>query len=157
MTTTVDILNARILVVDDMRPMVVLLQRILRSAGYVDISTTTDPDIVCELHRQYRYDLILLDLEMPVMDGLQVLQALQREETALPAVIVISAHPDKKIQVFQAGAKDYISKPFELSEVLARVQNTLQAQLLQAETQNKISVLEQQLNEINSQSTEPRT
>jgi adenylate cyclase len=129
-----DILNAGILIVDDKEANVLLLERILRGAGYVSISSTMDPGRVCDLHRANRYDLILLDLQMPGLDGFQVMELLKEiePEDYLP-VLVITAQPDHKLRALKAGAKDFISKPFDLAEVLARVRNMLQVRLLHAE------------------------
>lgn len=130
-----DILNAKILIVDDQEVNVLLLERMLRGAGYVSITYTIDPGEVCELHQKNRYDLILLDLLMPGMDGFQVMESLKEIETDgyLP-VLVITAQPDHKLRALKAGAKDFISKPFELAEVLARVRNMLEVRLLHLET-----------------------
>ncbi len=81
MISSSDILNARILIVDDQEANVLLLERMLRGAGYASIASTTDPREVCELHRKNRYDLILLDLQMPGMDGFQVMEGLKEIET----------------------------------------------------------------------------
>jgi adenylate cyclase len=107
----------------------------LRGAGYVSITSTTNPGEVCELHLKNRYDLILLDLQMPGMDGFQVMENLREIETDgyLP-VLVITAQPDHKLRALKAGAKDFVSKPFELEEVLARVYNMLEVRLLHLET-----------------------
>jgi len=74
MISKADILNAKVLIVDDLDANVRLLEQILRGAGYVSIASTMDPTEVCELHRNNRYDLILLDLKMPDMDGFQVMR-----------------------------------------------------------------------------------
>ncbi|MBK8727640.1 MAG: response regulator [Holophagaceae bacterium] len=126
------ILQARILIVDDLAANVTLLERMLRGAGYDDITATTDPGQVCDLHLNNHYDLILLDLQMPVMDGFQVMQGLEEieREGYLP-VLVITAQPGHKLKALRAGAKDFISKPFDLAEVLARVRNILEVRLLQ--------------------------
>jgi putative two-component system response regulator len=126
-----DILSAKILIVDDLEANVILLERILRGAGYISITVATDPTTVCELHREHCYDLILLDLNMPGMDGFQVMQNLYEVETGgyIP-VLVITAQPDKKLRALRAGAKDFIGKPFEVAEVLARVSNMLEVRLL---------------------------
>jgi len=71
MVDSADILNAGILIVDDQEVNALLLERMLRGAGYVSISSTMDPNEVCELHRKNRYGLILLDLLMPGLDGLR--------------------------------------------------------------------------------------
>jgi sigma-B regulation protein RsbU (phosphoserine phosphatase) len=137
MVSKSDILNAGILIVDDQQPNVLLLERMLRGAGYVSIDSTTDPNEVCELHSKNHYDLILLDLQMPGMDGFQVMEGLKELETGgyLP-VLVITAQPDHKLRALTAGAKDFVSKPFDLAEVLARVYNMLEVRLLHLETKH---------------------
>ena len=120
MITEADILNARILIVDDQAFNISVLDRILSGVGYSSVSSTTDPYQVCPMHRENRYDLILLDLQMPGMDGFAVMASLKSSatESYLP-VIVLTAQPGHKLRALQAGAKDFISKPFELAEVLA--------------------------------------
>jgi DNA-binding response OmpR family regulator len=134
MINSSEILHGSILIVDDQQANVILLERILRSAGYESISSTMDPRRVLELHRKNRYDLILLDIQMPGMDGFQVMETLKQTEAgnSLP-VLVITSQPDFKLRALQAGAKDFISKPFELGEVLARVHNMIEMRLLQKE------------------------
>jgi adenylate cyclase len=126
-----DILEAKLLIVDDQAANVLLLERLLRGAGYTDITSTQNPVEVCELHRKNNYDLILLDLRMPGLDGFQVMAGLKEIETEgyLP-VLVITAQPDEKVRALKAGARDFISKPFDLVEVLARVRNLLEVRLL---------------------------
>jgi PAS domain S-box-containing protein len=126
-----DILNASILVVDDQPANVALLEEALRQAGYTQVSSTMDPKEVCALHRKNRYDLILLDLQMPGMDGFQVMEGLKTNvhDAWLP-VLVITAQPGHKLRALQAGARDFISKPFDLIEVRTRIRNTLEVRLL---------------------------
>lgn len=134
MVTTADILNAGILVVDDQEANVLLLEQMMRGAGYTAISSTTNPHKVCGLYRAHRYDLILLDIKMPGMDGFQVMECLKKIETNDYApVLVFTAEPGHKQRALQAGAKDFVSKPFEMVEVLTRVHNILEARLLQKE------------------------
>lgn len=140
------ILDARILIVDDLETNITLLARMLRSAGYRSVTSTLDPSAVCALHRKHRYDLILLDLLMPGMDGFQVMEGLKETEPDgyLP-VLVISAQPDQKLRALEAGARDFVSKPFDLPEVLARVRNLLEAQLLHKAIRHCNDVLEQRV------------
>ena len=135
MISTTDILNGKILIVDDQEPNVILLVQMLRGAGYACVTSTTNPGDVCSLHLANRYDLILLDLQMPGMDGFQVMEKLKEIETDgyLP-VLVITAQPNHKLRALRAGAKDFISKPFELAEVLIRVYNMIEVRLLHLET-----------------------
>ena len=113
-----------------------LLEQMLRSVGYDCVSSTMDPGKVCELHLVNRYDLILLDLLMPGMDGFQVMENLREigKDGYIP-VIVITAQPDHKLRALKAGARDFLSKPVDLAEVLIRVHNHLETRVLQRETQ----------------------
>ena len=173
MISSSDILHGKILIVDDQEANVLLLERMLAYAGYTSVASTTDPLEACALHLKNRYDLILLDLQMPVMDGFQVMEGLKEIEPQdlllelslkhqfqvieglkevepggyLP-VIVITAHPGHKLRALQAGARDFISKPFEQAEVLARVRNMLEVRLLHLETNNYIKALEQKVMEV---------
>ncbi len=135
MINTADILKGKILIVDDLAPNITLLEQMLRRAGYLNITSTTEPSAVCELHLVNHYDLILLDLLMPGMDGFQVMENLKEIETGsyLP-VLVVTAQPDQKLRALKAGAKDFVSKPFDLAEVLIRVHNMLEVRLLHQET-----------------------
>jgi len=138
-----DILNARILVVDDKEANVRLLGDMLRVAGYACVESTTDPNEVCGLHRKNRYNLILLDLQMPGMDGFQVMEDLKEiEEDAYLPVLVITAQPYHKLRALKAGAKDFVSKPFDLAEVLMRVHNMLEVRLLHEAARDHGKVLE---------------
>ena len=141
-----DIFHASILIVDDEQANVVLLERVLHRAGYTSVAFTTDPAAVLELHRQNQYDLILLDIQMPGMDGFQVMDGLHESKAGgyLP-VLVITAHLSHKLRALKAGARDFISKPFEIPEVLARVRNMLEVRLLQKELRCQNDRLEQRV------------
>lgn len=138
------ILNACILVVDDQQANVLLLEEMLRDAGYTCISSTTDPYAVFELHRKNHYDLILLDLQMPGMDGFEVMESLKQiESDAYLPVLVITAQPDHKLRALAAGAKDFIAKPFDMVEVKTRIHNMLEVRLLYKKLGDANKVLEQ--------------
>ena len=139
-----DILNAKILIVDDQESNVQLLQQLLQGAGYTAVSSTLQPEEVCALHRKNAYDLILLDLQMPGMDGFQVMEGLKTNATDpyLP-VIVLTAQPGHKLRALQAGAKDFVSKPFDLVEVKTRIHNMLEVRLLYKRLADFNKVLEQ--------------
>ncbi|PCE34411.1 adenylate/guanylate cyclase domain-containing protein [Burkholderia ubonensis] len=143
------ILDARILVVDDLEANILLLEQILHRAGYAHVASTMDASAVCELHRRNGYDLILLDLQMPGIDGFQVMESLKALEadSYLP-VIVITAQPAHKLRALQAGAKDFISKPFDLAEVLMRVRNMLEVRLLHRALRDYGKALEQKVREV---------
>src|SRR5271156_2541922 len=138
--TVNDILNASILIVDDQEANVSLLEQLLSETGYTRVASTMNPREVCALHRKNRYDLILLDLQMPGMDGFQVMEGLKTNDvdSYLP-VIVLTAQPGHKLRALQAGAKDFISKPFDLVEVKTRIHNMVEVRLLynKLESHNK--------------------
>lgn len=139
-----DIPDASILIVDDRDANVRLLEQVLSDAGYTHITSTMDPYEVCPLYRQNRYDLILLDLQMPGMDGFQVLEGLKEiEPDGYLPVLVITAQPSHKLGALQAGAKDFVSKPFDLIEVQTRIHNMLEVRLLYKKLENYNKELEQ--------------
>lgn len=135
MISPADILHGKILIVDDLEANVLLLEQMLRGAGYDSITSTMNSSKVCELHLINHFDLILLDLLMPGMDGFQVMENLKEIEVGsyLP-VLVITAQPSHKLRALKAGAKDFVSKPLDLAEVLLRVHNMLEVRLLHLET-----------------------
>jgi len=143
-----DILDASILIVDDQESNVILLEQLLSEAGYTRVASTMDPQEVCALHRRKCYDLILLDLQMPRMDGFQVMEGLKTNaaDGYLP-VIVLTAQPGHKLRALQAGAKDFISKPFDLVEVKTRIHNMLEVRLLYKELEDFNKVLERTVQE----------
>ncbi len=145
-----DILRGKILIVDDQEPNVVLLDKLLRGAGYQTVDSTMDPTQVAELHLINHYDLILLDLQMPGMDGFQVMENLKQIESGsyIP-VLVITAQPEHKVRALKCGARDFVAKPFDLTEVLARVHNMLEVRLLhvQARELNERLLAEQKTSE----------
>ena len=158
MLSAADIFNASILIVDDKEANVLLLELILRGAGYTSITSTMDPHAVYELHHKNCYDLILLDLQMPKMDGFQVMEGLKEIEldSYLP-ILVITAQPGHKLRALQLGAKDFISKPFNRVEVLTRIHNMLEVRLLHRESKRHNRVLEQTVQELREAESGLRT
>jgi PAS domain S-box-containing protein len=144
MINAADILQASILIVDDQASNVQLLAQLLQEAGYTNVASTQLPEEVCALHRKHHYDLILLDLQMPVMDGFEVMEGLKANltEDYLP-VIVLTAQPGHKLRALQSGAKDFVSKPFDLTEVKTRIYNMLEVRLLYKRLADFNKVLEQ--------------
>jgi signal transduction histidine kinase/HPt (histidine-containing phosphotransfer) domain-containing protein len=136
MISATDILKASVLIVDDQEANVILLEETLSNAGYLSVASTRNPHEVCELHRKNRYSLILLDLQMPGMDGFQVMEGLKAIETGgyLP-VLAQTSQPNHKVRALKAGAEDFISKPFDLVEVLLRVHNMIEVRLLHREAE----------------------
>lgn len=148
MIDTQKILAARILVVDDQSANVLLLTRMLDEVGYRNVSASMKPLEVCAMNRSNRYDLILLDLQMPGMDGFQVMEGLKTNEMDgyLP-VIVLTAQPGHKLRALQAGARDFISKPFDILEVKTRIHNMIEVRLLYRQLEHFNAALERTVQE----------
>ncbi|MGA2707160.1 MAG: response regulator [Steroidobacteraceae bacterium] len=143
MISNSDILNASILIVDDQEANVSLLEQLLGDAHYARVTSTMNPQQVCALHREHAYDLILLDLQMPGMDGFEVIEALKTNDAdAYLPVLVLTAQPGHKLRALRAGVRDFISKPFDLVEVKTRIRNMLEVRLLYKQLDEYNSLLE---------------
>jgi len=143
--------GARILIVDDQQANVRLLERVLESAGYTQVFGTTDSREAVPLALQCRPDLILLDLSMPHMDGFEVMRQLGQHlspDEYLP-ILVLTADitSEAKQQALSIGAKDFLTKPFEITEVLLRIRNLLHARFLHVALQGQNQVLDQKVRE----------
>ena len=126
-----DILDASILIVDDQQANVQLLEQLLQVVGYRHVTSTLDPCAVCALHRANRYDLILLDLQMPGMDGFQVMDGLKEiDAEGYAPVLAMTAHPGHKLRALASGARDFVVRPLDLVEVKTRIHNMLEVRLL---------------------------
>ena len=143
MVNAADILNAKILIVDDQEANADTLKALLDATGYANVTITTDPYRVRELHVKHQYSLILLDLQMPGMSGFDVMQDLHALESEgyLP-VFALTGEPSFKLQALKAGAKDFIAKPYDAEEVLTRIHNMLEVRLLHHEARHAASTLE---------------
>ncbi len=143
-----DILAARILIVDDQESNVQLFEHLLQESGYTNVTACMQPNEVSALHEKNQYDLILLDLNMPGTDGFEVMKALKRNSADhyMP-VIVLTANPAFKQRALLAGAKDFISKPFDLLEVKTRIYNMLEVRLLYRTLAQHNVTLEQKVRE----------
>jgi len=123
MVSEADILNAKILVVDDKQANVLLLEGMLRTAGYTSVESTTDPNAVCGLYRRNGYSLILLDLQMPELDGIGVVRMLKKGE--VPMIAFVTAYDEYAVRAFEVNAVDYLLKPVDrgrLRETINRAQ-----------------------------------
>lgn len=149
MMTEASILGARVLIVDDLEFNVQVLESILRGAGYTSLMSTTDPHQVAPLHAENHFDLILLDIEMPGLDGFEVMQGLRDIEAGdyLP-VIVVTGQAEYKLRALQWGARDFVSKPFDRAEVLARAHNLIEVRLLHKTAQRQRQELAQKVVEV---------
>jgi signal transduction histidine kinase len=143
--------GAKILIVDDQEQNVRLLERLLQQAGYTTVESTTDPRRALPLFSEFQPDLILLDLMMPHLDGFGVMRELAGHiatDDYLP-ILVLTADvtPEAKRRALAAGAKDFLTKPFDVVEVVLRIENLLHARFLHRELQRQNEVLEEQVRE----------
>jgi CheY-like chemotaxis protein len=122
MSAGVEVSHARILIVDDQDSNLRLLQFALARGGYDSVMSTPDPRAVSELHRTNHYDLILLDIRMPEMDGFEVMNTLRRvDKDTTVGILVLTADPSQMTRALAEGANGFLTKPFVLAEVLRRV------------------------------------
>lgn len=130
-----ELADARILIVDDNPSNVQLLEHILRPAGYRNITSTTDPRRVVALCEKAPPDLVLLDLRMPHMDGVQVIERIEGAlpDFNLPPILMLTSDNSReaKQRALSSGARDFLTKPLSPTEVRLRVANLLENRLLQ--------------------------
>jgi putative two-component system response regulator len=137
--------SERILIVDDEPANLKLLAKMLHSQGYQGLELVDDPRKVLGLYQTLQPDLILLDLQMPHLDGFQVMEQLQAtNDPLLPPIVILTAQHDKAslLRALAAGARDFIGKPFDRNELLMRVRNLLDAQLAHRLLYDQKEVLE---------------
>jgi cyclic di-GMP phosphodiesterase len=150
-TADEDLVDARILMVDDERANILLLERILERAGYRNIKSTTDPEAVLGLVAEFRPDLLLLDLKMPRLDGFEILELLGNGASSDPdlPVLVLTADATRETRrrALAAGARDFLTKPLDVDEVLLRIANMLDIRSLTLELRAKNATLEDRVRE----------
>ena len=137
--------DARILLVDDSPDLVFIMERILDEEGYSDVVSTTDPRKVVELYRASNPDLILLDLHMPQMNGFDVMAALKEGglDESVPIVMLTGdTSPEAKLRGLRGGARDYLTKPFDKSEVHLRIANLLETRFMHRQLRRQNELLE---------------
>jgi putative two-component system response regulator len=143
--------NARILVVDDQEANVMLCERLLSAAGYTNVMSTMDPRQVLLIFGKFQPDLILLDLNMPHLDGFSVMQQIGPrvpEGEYLPILVLTAdATAETKQKALSMGAKDFLTKPLDATEVVLRIRNLLQTRYLQKQVHNQMELLEEQVQE----------
>jgi CheY-like chemotaxis protein len=148
-----DLKNAKILIVDDMESNIDVLLGLLEIEGYTNIETTTDPRKVVQIVNQFNPELILLDLMMPHLNGFEVMEQLKiaRQNSLNPSkyipIMVLTADitTEAKHKALKGGAKDFLSKPFDLVEVGYRIRNLLETQYLYQQLNSRNMFLEDKL------------
>ena len=148
-----DLKNGKILIVDDKHANIELLVEVLHCEGYSNLKTTTDPRKVLGIIKKFEPDLILLDLKMPALSGFDVMELIKKERhnslnpnKYLP-ILVLTADSSQpiKLRALAAGAKDFLSKPFDIREVEFRIKNLLETQYLFQLMQEKHQTLEEKV------------
>lgn len=150
MLTKDEILKAKILIVDDQEQITILLKRILMREGYKNIETTTDSRKAINMYKYLQPDLVILDLDMPYIDGYKIMDELKLIEiNSYSPVIVLTGYKDQesKIKALHKGAKDFLTKPFERTEALMRIYNLLELRLLHNKINNQNIILEKRVRE----------
>lgn len=151
MITEKEIKDSRILIIDDEEANVILIEKILSLDGYTNFNSTTDSTEAFSLYKQHKPHLILLDLNMPVFDGFDVMHQLTAIEDIdnFPAILVLTAQTDRetRIRALDNGAKDYVHKPFDRVELLSRIKNQLEVKRLYETIQEQNNYLEEKVAE----------
>ncbi len=141
--------EARILIIDDHQANIEVLKRILRSAGFVAVNSATDPMIGVALVQTWVPDLLLLDLHMPRLDGFGVLESIRPQLSGgsyLPVLMLTADSSDEtKRRALASGAKDFLTKPFDATEVVLRIENLLETRSLYTTIRQQNELLEQRV------------
>jgi putative two-component system response regulator len=151
--------TARILIIDDQAPNVMLLEKMLAMEGYTEVVGTTDPFQVAPLYAAQPFDIVLLDLNMPQLDGFQVMEQLRAmEPDSYVPILVLTAQSDPatRLRALQSGARDFIGKPFDRLEVLTRIRNMLEVRLLHNQVRDQNRMLEEKVRERTKELTTTR-
>ena len=136
--------EAKILIVDDQPANVTLIEKMLDIDGYINVISTTDPTQVEGIYLEQNSDLILLDLNMPEMDGYQVLNKVREVDPDYPPIIVLTAQSDResRIKALDLGARDFLAKPFDRIELMTRIRNMLEVRIMTTAMKNQNKILD---------------
>jgi putative two-component system response regulator len=142
--------DAKILIVDDNPTNVKLLEMTLEVEGFTNALSTTDPREVLGLQQEHGFDLILLDIQMPHLDGFQVMEQLSGIiDGGYMPVLVLTAQQDMetRLRALESGARDFVTKPFDRAEVVNRIYNMLEVRFLYNERGRQAEILEAKVKE----------
>ncbi len=148
--TEAELRQAKILIVDDLHANVLLLETLLATDGYTNVRSTTDSRQAAGIYREFRPDLVLLDINMPHLDGFQVMEQLKEVErdSYLPVLILTGLHDhETRLRALEAGARDFLCKPFEQLEALTRIRNMVEVRLLHNAAREQNRILEEKVRE----------
>ena len=141
--------EAKILIVDDQPANVTLIEKILDIDGYHNVISTTDPTQAEAIYVEQSSDLVLLDLNMPLMDGYQVLAKIREVDPDYPPIIVLTAQSDResRIKALDIGARDFLAKPFDRVELMTRIRNMLEVRIMAKAVKNQNKILDSMVKE----------
>ncbi len=148
MTPNQDVLDARVLIIDDAQANVTMLEKMLDNAGYTSVLGITDAREAIGIYESFQPDIVLLDINMPHLNGYQVMEKINevKKDAYLP-ILVLTAQHDKETcyRALHAGAKDFLTKPFDQTEALIRIQNMLETKFLHKQVAHQNILLEQKV------------
>lgn len=154
-----DLKDAKILIVDDHKPNIILLKEVLRSLGYECVLSTLDPREVKTLLFSFQPDILLLDLNMPYLSGYDILEQIQGtpelNSRFMPVLVLTSDDaPQAKKRSLSEGASDFLAKPFQIAEVGLRIKNLLTTAFLMSQLKDHNAILEDKVLERTRQLSE---
>lgn len=143
------LLHAKILVVDDEPAIVMMLEDLLNAAGFTTVRSTTDARQVVAVYQEWQPDLILLDIHMHPLDGLEVMAQLRPVEQDYLPILVLTGDTTQAMRqrALAVGAKDFLNKPFDPIEALTRIRNMLEVRLLRNALRDHNMLLEAKVRE----------
>lgn len=145
-----NILSVPVLIVDDQPVNIQLLRMLLRESGYRNVVSTTDPREALPLYRLHKPDLVLLDLQMPHLDGFGVMSQLREADPlGVPPILVLTADmdPATRYRALRSGARDFLNKPFDQVETASRIRNLIEMRLMHRQLADSNQLLEQRVRE----------
>ncbi|WP_071840074.1 response regulator [Sediminibacterium salmoneum] len=146
-----DLKDSRILIIDDTLANIEVLENLLLMKGYTNVRSISDSTKAIETIKSFQPELILLDLMMPEVSGFDIMEQLNKETDAykLMRILVLTADitPESKKKALSGGASDFLTKPFDLTEVDLRIKNLLYTVYLLSQLTNQNTILEEKVAE----------
>lgn len=146
-----DLKDARILIVDDTLANIEVLENLLLMKGYTNVQSISDSTQAIAMINDFKPALVLLDLMMPHVSGFDIMEELKKESSlyTLMRILVLTADitPESKKKALSGGASDFLTKPFDLTEVDLRIRNLLYTVYLMSQLTNQNTILEEKVKE----------
>lgn len=148
------ILESKILIIDDDIPLGMTLEELLKEHDYHHVRFISDPREVEGIYQQFHPDLVMLDIKMPYMDGFEVMERIKKfEKRSFVPILVLTADTSESacVRALESGATDFLSKPYKVTEVIARIHNLLKIHQLQDELEKRKDFLEDKIKDRTNQ------